>query len=338
MYMYRTLIVDDDWLTLTDVMRKNIIVRLGRGPDLSHASVCAPSINKPVSTSGAALLIMFAFGAHDTAVGSLSLEPAMEFAMYASSLRLAPASLAEQEQTAVELLRFAVRNDPCLCSGGALLAKAAPTADPAFLERVGFVTVSSCASDDATARAKDDEGARVKHSPPLMCLHSRWASPPELAESVHVGGGPVAIRISSMPRSLDFWSLLDFSPTRRFSTSGARATYLMAPWSTQALELIEVPPVLMPTTSPSNPEQLGLTHLCLDATPICVELADLLALLQQRSLERFGRNLRVVMPPHQQMLGRLVIEAVVLRAPDGVHLRLMRRSAVLAQALEADWT
>lgn len=37
------------------------------------------------------------------------------------------------------------------------------------------------------------------------------------------------------------------------------------------------------------------------------------------------------------MLGRLVVEAVVVRAPDNVQLRLMRRAAVLPQDIKPDW-
>ena len=76
-------------------------------------------------------------------------------------------------------------------------------------------------------------------------------------------------------------------------------------------------------------------------------------LMPPRTPERFARNawackhepppagesrtIRVLLPPHQQMLDRLVVEAAVLRAPDGVQLRLMRRMAELPQSLEQDW-
>jgi hypothetical protein len=38
------------------------------------------------------------------------------------------------------------------------------------------------------------------------------------------------------------------------------------------------------------------------------------------------------------MMGDLVAEAVVLRAPDGVQLGLVRRAARLDHAMEPDWT
>ena len=43
-------------------------------------------------------------------------------------------------------------------------------------------------------------------------------------------------------------------------------------------------------------------------------------------------------PPHQQMMGDLVAEVAIVRAPDGVELRLTRQAAVLRRAMEADWT
>ena len=106
----------------------------------------------------------------------------------------------------------------------------------------------------------------------------------------------------------------------------------------QALELVEVPAFMLPEMRAPSTEQLGLSHVTIDVTPICVSLAYTLRLLQERSMAQFGRTLQVLMAPHQQMLGQLVVEAVVVRAPDGVQLRLMRRSATLPQALEPDWT
>ena len=85
------------------------------------------------------------------------------------------------------------------------------------------------------------------------------------------------------------------------------------------------------------PISLGPSHVCLDVTPISTDLRATLSSLQATSLSRFGRSLRVLLEPHQQMLGSLVVEAVVVRAPDNVQLRLMRRMAKLPQQLEPDW-
>ena len=67
-------------------------------------------------------------------------------------------------------------------------------------------------------------------------------------------------------------------------------------------------------------------------------MTSTLELLQQRSRERFNRTLRVLSPPHQQMMGELVAEVAVLRAPDGVMLEVIRRAAVVSTPMEPDWT
>ena len=341
--------------------------------DLQYPSACAAP--RPAGVSAAALLFLLAFDSPTSddaaAVGSLSLEPASfsTFAVQVSSLRLAPAAPEQQYHTAKELLRFAVRNEPCLRTGGALLTCATPTStmNMTWLESLGFGDTGTAAG--AIIGADDPGGGEeLPADAPIMSFQSRL--PADGAADV-VGGGLAALRVSDIETSLKFWSLLQFAPTLAFTTSGARAACLAAPWSSQvrlprrtvphraapcgcdasshsharvracvqALELVEVPAFMLPEMrAPNAEQQLGLTHVTIDLTPISVSLADTLRLLQERSMVQFGRTLQVLIAPHQQMLGRLVLEAVVVRAPDGVQLRLMRRSATLSQALEPDWT
>jgi len=99
-----------------------------------------------------------------------------------------------------------------------------------------------------------------------------------------------------------------------------------------------VPPaVLQRPARPPSDAAPGPAHLCLDVTALGVSLPDTLASLQHRSASRFGRPLRVVSPPHQQMMGDLVAEVAIVRAPDGFPLRLTRRACTLAQSLAPDW-
>jgi len=72
-------------------------------------------------------------------------------------------------------------------------------------------------------------------------------------------------------------------------------------------------------------------------TTLGVSLPSTLELLQRRSAARFERTLSVLVPPHQQMMADLVSEVAIVRAPDGVELRLTHRSALLSTAMEADW-
>ena len=46
---------------------------------------------------------------------------------------------------------------------------------------------------------------------------------------------------------------------------------------------------------------------------------------------------RVLLAPHQQMLADLVVEAAVVRAPDGAELRLTQRMAKIDAPMEPDW-
>lgn len=95
---------------------------------------------------------------------------------------------------------------------------------------------------------------------------------------------------------------------------------------------------MLPDQPPSDIVQPGLSHLTLDLTPVSIDLGDTLAALQDRSRGEFGREMQVMIPLHQQMLGPLVVEAVVVRAPDRVQLRMMRRLGQLDQDLKPDWT
>ena len=59
---------------------------------------------------------------------------------------------------------------------------------------------------------------------------------------------------------------------------------------------------------------------------------------QARSKERFGRRVRVLSEPHQQMMGSLVAEVCVIRAPDSVRIELLRKAGRLGHAMQADWS
>eukprot|EP00966_Prymnesium_polylepis_P183138 4243989-Prymnesium_polylepis.1 len=153
---------------------------------LSRSATASP---RPCSGGAAVLFCLLAFdGAlpqdDSAAVGSLVLEPAgfSAFAMQARSLTLAAATPERQQRVAAELLRYAVRNEPCLRSGGALLA-CAPAGDAAAagadavpsLESIGFVPTGTAASaaidpDDAGAGeddpAEDEVRGRCGSNPP----------------------------------------------------------------------------------------------------------------------------------------------------------------------------
>ena len=177
-------------------------------------------------------------------------------------------------------------------------------------------------------------------APPQVVQPAVHRAHPRACAADAPGGSHVALRVSDIERSLDFWSLLDFAPTRKFSTSGARAAWLGAPWCSLALELIEVPSLMLAALADAPPppdDAPGFAHLSLDVTPLGGELPRTLGRLQADSEERFGRTLVVLSPPRQQMMGDLVVEVAVIRAPDGVPLELLRRSGRI-EGMEPDWT
>lgn len=142
-----------------------------------------------------------------------------------------------------------------------------------------------------------------------------------------------------------FFSLFGFEESLRFNSAGARCAWVSAPWSSTTIELIEVPQLVLRSTARAGAGRpgtsgteatLGLAHLSLDLTAVCTALPDFIELTQQRSQDRFGKRLAMLAQPHQQMMGRLVSEVAVVRAPDGVRLELLRRSTLL-EDIKADW-
>jgi hypothetical protein len=82
---------------------------------------------------------------------------------------------------------------------------------------------------------------------------------------------------------------------------------------------------------------LGLAHVSIDVTSLGLSCVSTIEVLQRRSKALFGRTLRVLTPPHQQMMGDLVAEVALVRAPDGVQLELVHRLGRLATQPEDDW-
>ena len=288
-------------------------------PEPLHRNLVAPLPTSTASTG--CLLLLLASPDASTTDGTAATAPAASlllsrespFATRACSLRCD----ADEEDTARQLLHYAAREVDELRAGGALLAEPATEADRASLERLGF------------APAGVDEAL--------------WSLVERRDPAEPTGFSHATLRVSSIERSLAFWSLLHYAPSRTFSASGARCAWLSAPWTPLSLELIEVPEVVLrqlpaAQRTPSA-DALGPAHLCLDVTALGVALPGTLAALQRRSERRFGRTLEVLVPPHQQMMGDLVSEVAIVRAPDGVQLRLTQRAAVLDKAAIApDWS
>jgi catechol 2,3-dioxygenase-like lactoylglutathione lyase family enzyme len=301
-------------------------------PEPAHRSLVSPP--KSVASATSVLLLAFAAGSSDVPVGSLRLsaDPGLPFAAHATSLRLPDH---DRVDIANELLWYATRHEKPLRSGAALLAQPAASKDRSELERLGFTTVEP-SSDDSN----DGDAA-----PLALARRRNPAEPP--SDASHA-----ALFVSDIRRSLDFWSLLHFEPTRLFTTEGARAAWLSAPWTSLSLELIEVPSVVLRSQTcggsgggssddGSGDEAgtaIGLAHVCVDVTPLGIGMPSTLEVLRERSRQRFGRDLTVVTEPHQQMMADLVAEVAVVRAPDGVLLELVHRAGILSMPMTPDWS
>ena len=318
----------------------------------SHSSL--PLMNPTGTGTRLALLATLLAYHGNQPVGGLQLVSSGPFQAHATRLCIVETRPPiEEEKIALELLRHASRNVIPLRGGGALLARAESQHEALLLER-GF-----------NHSAPHSEGA-VREL--FFCARR---PPGELCEASHA-----ALQVSDIRASMAFFSLLNFEESLRFNSAGARCAWLSAPWSSLSIELIEVPALVLRSAAGQGVEastgaaattsddalrdakgstgagaststgagastggtvaKLGLAHLSLDLTAVCGSLSDFLVLLQQRSEARFGKRLAVLTAPHQHMMGVLVVEAVVVRAPGGVRLELLRKISRL-EGIKADW-
>eukprot|EP00977_Amphora_coffeiformis_P001788 scaffold353_cov185-Amphora_coffeaeformis.AAC.16 len=163
-----------------------------------------------------------------------------------------------------------------------------------------------------------------------------------------------AIRTRNITTAIDFYSLLGFEVDCCFRAGPARAAWLTLgsrSSSGACLELIEVPsyilnePKGMRRRAPDlmeNQLELGYNHIALDVTQHIrdLQLADLAAWMDQlneTSVQRFGRNLRVALPPRQQMMGQNVFELAFIYDADGSLVEFLHQQAVLSQPIESGW-
>lgn len=195
-------------------------------------------------------------------------------------------------------------------------------------------------------------------------------------EGVQVVPHHTALWVQNITTSMAFYSLLGFSEERRFKAGPARAVWLRtqpplelddlpAPALAAAhyLELIEVPSHV--ASKPVNMAELtggsegggggggaggggresvlrGMNHLALDVTENCRAsgggLPAFLRRLNTRSETTFDRSVRLVVEPHQRIIGQEVFEVGFIADPDGVLLELLSRNEEpIATDLEPAW-
>lgn len=253
-------------------------------PPFPHSTpVCGASVCASPATSalcGPPLLMLLAWSTAGELAGSAEIcaRGDTEHAAHVGVLRLAnPADYV----TGTALLRHAVDTVPRLRRGGALLAGASDASQLDALHSLGF------GPSAAPAPEASDQG--VESPSELIFLSRREPGVPP-AECSHT-----AVHVSSIVKWVDFFSLLGYEPSLIFSTSGARAAWVTAPWSQATIELIEVPKLLQQQRGGSAAGQLagpvggvGLVHVCLDLTPRCTSLCLLLEYLSAESQARWA--------------------------------------------------
>lgn len=167
-----------------------------------------------------------------------------------------------------------------------------------------------------------------------------------------------AIRTRNITTAIDFYSLLGFQVQVQFRAGPARAAWLSLPSSNATrLELIEVPsyilnePAGMRRRAPDlmeNAQELGYNHMALDVTAQIRQLQDgdidaknltnWMNRLDAASMQRFGRHLRVAVPPRQQMIGTAVYELAFIYDADGSLVEFLHLQAqVKSQNMTSGW-
>ena len=161
-----------------------------------------------------------------------------------------------------------------------------------------------------------------------------------------------AIKTRNITLAMQFYSLLGFEPTRKFRAGPARAAWLEQRGASNGrLELIEVPSYMLNEPEGmkrsafdlmQQQELLGYNHLALDVTASMrkqefATLSEWLEGLNDKSLEVFGKTLRIALEPQQQLIGNSSFELAFIYDADGVLLELLRKEKDLPQEIDSGW-
>ena len=174
----------------------------------------------------------------------------------------------------------------------------------------------------------------------------------EDSEDVSLYVHHTAIRTRNIEVAIQFYSLLGFEPTSKFRAGPAKAAWLEhKSQSNSRLELIEVPSYIL--NEPEGMKRraldlvqrgdlLGLNHFALDVTESMKQnglstLQEWLDQLNKKSVEKFGKELRIAVEPKQQLIGSGVYELAFLYDADGAVVEVLRKESELAQEIDPGW-
>jgi catechol 2,3-dioxygenase-like lactoylglutathione lyase family enzyme len=161
-----------------------------------------------------------------------------------------------------------------------------------------------------------------------------------------------AIKTRNITLAIQFYSLLGFEPTTKFTAGPAKAAWVeQTGASNSRLELIEVPSYMLNEPEGmkrrafdllQRQEFLGYNHLALDVSASIhqkglANLTEWLDVLNEKSLEIFDKTLKVALQPEQKLIGSSVYEIAFLYDADGALVELLHKQTDLAQKIDSGW-
>ena len=165
----------------------------------------------------------------------------------------------------------------------------------------------------------------------------------------------IAMKTRNIETCLDFYSLLGFTIDTKFRAGSGRAAWLSCATSGGGggvrLEVMEIPGHVLREPKGmkrraldllQSPELLGWHHMALDVTESLrqqefINLQDWLEILNQRSIQSFGKTLRIAVPPRQQIIGTSVYELAFLYDADGGLVEVLHKQAEIEQSMGDAW-
>lgn len=184
----------------------------------------------------------------------------------------------------------------------------------------------------------------------------------------------LTIRTNNIDRSISFYSLLGFFPIARYTVNFQRATWLrlmtydynqdnneihknlqkseIKDSSKFVIELIQIPdPPLSPSKAlnlidENNKNIVGMNRFCIDITDTIRGridlfprgLSDWLEAVNKQSQAQFGKKIKILQEPFQQMIYRQIIETCYISDDSGVIIEIMNRLRFLNdEEMMMDW-
>ncbi|KAI2490194.1 hypothetical protein MHU86_24385 [Fragilaria crotonensis] len=160
-----------------------------------------------------------------------------------------------------------------------------------------------------------------------------------------------AIRTRDIELAINFYSLLDFEVETKFLAGNVRAAWLQQKDQGGRIELIEVPSSMRNEPEGTRrraidliqrPDLLGLNHYAIDVTRSMKSkgmkrLQDWIDQINVKSQEKFGKTLRIAIPPQEQMIGQHLYQLAFIYDADGAIIELLYQQRRFKQEMISGW-